>query len=270
MLVAPREGHVCSSLASDPYLATHTTHTNDDDTPGKGLGTVGWIAPITKAAVLAERNAQQGLGLNPSAQGSGLGRKLSAKKMRSGSSSSMGMSKRAIFEGEEGEETGLVGDDEEEEEVGWDEPRCHLRMVALGSMDLAQRAGGGTSTTLLPPNYYPSNLYEDERADESMIQQIRLLSQYAGNNSIGEMIPPLVFSPLYPLYTLLDSFHPFILFPPLHIPPPPPPFFLVCPYPGDTSPRPGERLAPPSLGSMKKRFGFRFASDDDRVACLRR
>ena len=39
---------------------------------------------------------------------------------------------------------------------------------------------------------------------------------------------------------------------------------------GEASPRPGERLAPPSLGALKKRFGFRFASDDDRVACLRR
>ena len=187
--------------------------------------------------------------------------------MRSGSSSSViGMSKRAIFEGEEGEETGLVGEDDEEEEVGWDEPRCHLRMVALGSMDLAQRAGGGTSTTLLPPNYYPSNLYEDERADESMMQQIRLLSQYAGNNSIGELMHPLDFSTIYPLYTPLDS-PPFCTFPlyTFRLPP-----FLVCPYLGDTSPRPGERLAPPSLRSMKKRFGFRFASDDDRVACLRR
>ena len=47
---------------------------------------------------------------------------------------------------------------------------------------------------------------------------------------------------------------------------------MVHPYhtTGEASPRPGERLAPPSLGALKKRFGFRFASDDDRVACLRR
>ena len=148
---------------------------------------MGWISPITAAAVLADRHAQQGQGLGPtSAQGQGPVRKLSAKKTRAGSSSSMGVSKRAIFEGEEGEETGLGGE-EDEEEVGWDEPRCHLRMVALGSMDLAQRAGGGTSTTLLPPNYYPSNLYEDETADESMVQQMRLLSQYAGNSSTGAL-----------------------------------------------------------------------------------
>ena len=154
-----------------------------------GLGTVGWISPITRAAVLADRNEQQGLGLGPgssSAQGRGLGlgRKLSAKKMRAGS---MGLPKRrGIFEGDEGEENGL--EDDEEDEVGWDEPRCHLRMVALGSMDLAQRAGAGTHTTLLPPNYYPSNLYEDERADESMMAQLRLLSQYAGNNNTGEPV----------------------------------------------------------------------------------
>ena len=96
----------------------------------------------------------------------------------------MGVPKRpGIFEGDEGEENGL--EEEDDEEVGWDEPRCHLRMVALGSMDLAQRAGAGTHTTLLPPNYYPSNLYEDERADECMMEQLRLLTQYAGNNNTG-------------------------------------------------------------------------------------
>ena len=39
LLVAPREGHVCSSLASDPYLSAMAAHAGNDgdaDDPGKG------------------------------------------------------------------------------------------------------------------------------------------------------------------------------------------------------------------------------------------
>jgi hypothetical protein len=194
---------------------------------GYGLGTVGWVSPITREAVQREEEERQGLGLAPG-RDAGRGRRPSAKRARQAPSDRDAMSSRAIYEGQEedDDDEGEDGDgsaagagDEGDEEVGWDEPRCHLRMVALGSMDLAQSAGA-----TLHPNFHPANLYDDEAVDE---EELRLLAQYAG-------VSPANAAGL------------------------------------GLAPPPGARWARPSLGALRKRFGFRFESDDRRVACLRR
>ena len=89
MLVAPREGHDCASLSSDPSLRLASGR-GAALPPGYGLGTVGWVSPITRDAARREAEKRQGLGL-------GSGRDAAAGKSRR-PSARRARSSRAIYE----------------------------------------------------------------------------------------------------------------------------------------------------------------------------